>query len=92
MKRITINNYQYWYNEATGKLYEDEAGTTEVTKQSFTAQEMIQFYNALRDLNQIQYKDRDTFKYALKVEGDFGSTDEDLRLARGSRDDIWSGL
>lgn len=48
MKRITINNYQYWFNEATGTLYTDEAGMQEVSLRSFTAQEMTQFYNAIK--------------------------------------------
>ncbi len=47
MIRITINNYQYWYNKETEKLYLDEEGTNEVAKRSFNVQEMTQFYSEL---------------------------------------------
>lgn len=51
MKRITINNYQYWFNIETGKLYLDEEGNNEVSKRCFTAQEMNQFYTAIKILH-----------------------------------------
>ncbi len=49
MKKITINNYQYWYNFKTNKLYIDEEGLDECPKNLFTAQEQAQFYNQLQN-------------------------------------------